>query len=224
MATLAAFPDQGGQTKTYSVKKISRAISLTGRGDDPGWQQARVLTDFSYPWEKDKPLTTKFRALHNDDWLYCLFDVTDHHVVLATDPDDKSAVASSTRAEIFFRIDEKLAPYFCLELDPQGRVLDYKATYYRKFDSSWSWPAGHLILKTSRTKDGYTIEAAISKKSLAKLGVLNDNTLQAGLFRADCLEAGNSDANFKGVSWVKPDSEKPDFHIPSSFGLLVLED
>ncbi len=224
MAALAVFPNQGEPTKTYPVKKISGAIALTGKGDDPRWKQASELTDFSYPWEKEKPPTTKFKALHNDSWLYCLFDVTDDHIILATDPNDKSAVASSTRSEIFFRIDDRLAPYYCLELDPRGRVLDYQANYYRKFNSNWSWPKGHLIIKTAKGKHGYTIEFAISKESLRNLGLLKNKTLQAGLFRADCMEAGSSDANFKWASWVKPDSKTPDFHIPSSFGVLLLED
>jgi hypothetical protein len=210
--------------KTYSVKKITRAIQLSGKGDDPLWKKADVLSDFSYPWENEKPLPTKFRALHNDQWLYCLFEVTDTDINIRQSTHHKSEVASSSRAEIFFKIDDRLAPYYCLEIDPLGRVFDYEAHYYRKFDLNWIWPRKHILVKTEQTGDGYTIELALSKASLKELGLLKDNRLQAGVYRADCSFNSSGDPDFKWVSWVKPESKTPDFHIPSSFGIFTLED
>jgi hypothetical protein len=210
--------------KEYSVKKLSRNLAMSGRGDDPAWVQAPVLTDFEYPWEDEKAPVTKFKALHDKEWVYCLFEVTDSAAYIFRDKDDKSEVASSSRAEIFFRADEKMNPYYGLEIDPLGRVLDYEATYHRKFNGKWSWPKGHLVIKTNQRKDGYSIEMAVSKTSLKQLGLMKNNTLQAGLYRGDCFPKGNGEFTFKWISWVKPDSKTPDFHIPSSFGLLRLED
>lgn len=209
--------------KSYSVRKVAGDVALTGKGDDAAWKTAQSLTDFSYPWEDDINGATTFRALHNSEWLYCLFEVQDDHIVLATDKEDKAAVAASSRAEIFFRIDDKLAPYYAVELDPAGRVLDYQAAFYRKFNSDWSWPQGHMKVKTFRSESGYSVELAISMASLRQLGLLKDHRLEAGLFRADCLHAGNNINDFKWVSWVKPESTAPDFHIPSSFGIFLLE-
>jgi len=210
--------------KTYSVIKITDNITPSGKGDNPLWNSAQILTDFTYPWEKGKPLPTKFRALHNKDWLYCLFDVKDDNVNILQDKNDKSEVAASSRVEIFFRIDDRLTPYYGLEMDPLGRVLDYKANFHRNFDGEWSWPAGHLIIKTERRKDGYSVEVAISKASLRALGLLKNKNLEAGLYRGNCTPKGKGDPDFKWISWVKPDSKTPDFHIPSSFGILRLED
>jgi hypothetical protein len=47
---------------------------------------------------------------------------------------DKLEVVNSERVEIFFRKDEALTPYYGLELDANGRVLDYEAEYHRKFN------------------------------------------------------------------------------------------
>jgi hypothetical protein len=210
------------KTKTYSVKEIPDEISITGKGDNALWKKANELTDFTYPWEKEPAPATHFKALHSKEWLYCLFDVFDDHITIHVDKNDKSEVGSSCRAEIFFRIDEKLSPYYGLEIDPLARVMDYKVEYYRKFDSKWSWPAGDLIVKSHRRPNGYTIELAVSKKSLRELGLLKEKTLQAGLYRGDCIMK-NDTCNFKWISWVKPDSKTPDFHIPSSFGELQLE-
>jgi hypothetical protein len=210
--------------KTYSVKKISEEINTSGKGDHVLWKSANVLSDFNYPWEKEKPLPTRFKALHNDAWVYCLFEVVDDNINIFQDKNHKDEVAASSRVEIFFKKDDKLLPYYCMELDPIGRVLDYEGTYHRNFNGKWSWPAGNLIVKTARTKDGYSVEVAVSKASLSKLGLLQGNTLQAGLYRADCFKTKDGSHDFKWISWVKPDSKTPDFHIPSSFGILRLEE
>lgn len=222
--TLGALIHSKEGIKTYSVKKIQDEIIISGKGDHPLWKEGNSLSDFSYPWEKEAAPATQFKALHNEEWVYFLFVVVDENINIFVDNNHKTEVASSCRAEIFFKIDDQLSPYYCLEIDPLGRVLDYKAEFYRKFDREWSWPPGHLVIKTHRRKDGYTVEFAISKASLKKLGLLKDQNLQAGLYRGDCLELKENCTEFKWISWVKPDSKTPDFHIPSSFGVLRLEE
>ena len=59
-------------------------------------------------------------------------------------------------------------------------------------------------------------------ESLKHLGLLNDMQLQTGLFRGKCLELDIAKENMKWISWMKPDSVHPDFHIASAFGVLQL--
>jgi hypothetical protein len=113
-------------------------------------------------------------------------------------------------------------PYYGLELDPNGRVYDYQAEYHRKFNPQWTWPVGQLIVKANKTTDGYTVEVAISKKSLKELQLLKGNVLEAGVYRGDCIEITEDNSKIKWISWVRPDSPTPNFHIPSSFGILKL--
>lgn len=212
-------------SKTYAVKKIQgEELVITGKGDSLMWKKATELTDFIYPWQTEKAPLTSFKALHSKDWLYCLYKVHDDNINIYVDKNVKSEVGASDRVEIFFKIDDRMSPYYGLEMDPHGRVMDYKAEFYRKYDNNWSWPADELIIKTEVRKDGYTVEIAISKKSLTELGLLKNKTLLAGLYRGNCIALKGAEANLKWISWVKPDSETPDFHIPSSFGKLTLED
>ncbi len=211
--------------KSYSVKSIgNKEINVNGMGDDPKWKTAIELTDFIYPWEKESPPFTSFKALHSKDWLYCLYKVKDDHINVFVKTNEKSEVVFSDRVEIFFRKDEKMSPYYGLELDPNGRVYDYEAEYHRKFNPEWTWPAGQLIVKASKEADGYTVEVAISKKSLKELQLLKGNILQAGVYRGDCVEITEDNSKIKWISWVRPDSPTPNFHIPSSFGILKLTD
>jgi len=213
------------ETKTYTVKKIeSGELVVTGKGDSPSWKKGTALSDFEYPWEGKKSTTTSFKALHDSEWFYCLFDVHDPDVKVYVVNNNKLEVINSDRVEIFFKKDDRLLPYFCLELDPNGRVLDYEAQYHRNFNPEWSWPSGQLTVKASRTKEGYKVEIAIRKESLRQLGLLQGNTLQAGLYRAECTSLEGDKATMSWISWIKPNSETPDFHISSSFGRLILED
>ncbi len=224
LMTAVLLPQPIADSKTYLVKRIHDELLVTGKGDSPHWKNANDLSDFIYPWENEKPPLTSFKALHSKDWLYCVYNVKDPNINVYIEKHDKTDVLNSDRVEIFLRHDDKLSPYYGLEMDPLGRVYDYQANLNRKFDPSWSWPAGQLIIKTSKTTDGYIVEIAISKASLLQLELLKNNTLQAGLYRGNCVKLVGKEATLKWISWVRPDSATPDFHIPSSFGVLLLED
>lgn len=223
MATVTLAED----TKIYHVRKTQgTSLAITGKGDNPEWKRAVELSDFIYPWENGNKKSTSmiFKALHSKEWFYCLYQVKDDDIKVFVSTNDKSEVARSERVEIFFRKDDRLSTYYGLELDPLARVLDYEAEYHRKFNSNWTWPAGKLIVKADRTKYGYTVEVAIDKASLKSLGLLSEKKIEAGIFRAECDDTDGSEDAMKWISWLKPDSETPDFHIPSSFGVLLLED
>jgi len=211
--------------KSYTVKNIgNKEIIINGKGDNPLWNDAVELTDFIYPWENETPSFTSFKALHSKDWLYCFYKVKDNNINVYVKTNEKAEVISSDRVEIFFRKDENMLPYYGLELDPNARVYDYKAEYHRKFYPEWTWPAGQLIVKANKEADGYSVEVAISKKSLKQLELLKGNVLEAGVYRGDCTEITKDNSKIKWISWVKPDSSTPNFHIPSSFGVLKLAD
>jgi Carbohydrate family 9 binding domain-like len=208
----------------YIVKRISPGkMHITGKGDNVRWKKARLLTDFTYPWETETAPATAFAALWDRKWLYLLYRVTDDSVITFVNKNEKREIGASDRVEIFLTRDSTLTPYYCLEMDATGRVLDYIASFYRKMDYSWQWPTQQLIIKTSRVNYGYILEAAISIQSLKDLGLLKNNRLQAGLFRAECKSIVNGKADLRWISWIKPKSEKPDFHIPSAFGELILK-
>jgi hypothetical protein len=212
------------QAQTYHVKKIpGNVMQITGRGDHKAWNKANILTDFSYPWEAEKAPATSFSALWDGEWLYCLYHVKDDSVITLVKKNDKIEVGASDRVEIFMTRDVAMTPYYCLEMDATARVLDYRASYYRKMDYTWQWPHKQFIIKTAARKDGYIVEIAISIKSLKDLELLQNKQIRAGLFRAECKSIRNGKADLRWISWIKPNSAKPDFHIPSAFGVLVLE-
>jgi len=210
--------------QTYQVKKVPKAsVKIDGKGTSRIWKQANLLTDFVYPWDSVAAPATSFAALYDGDWFYGLFRVKDDSVITLVKNNDKMEVGASDRVEIFLKKDDAMNPYYCLEMDADGRVLDYDAFYYRKMDYPWHWPDGQLIIKTSRVKGGYILEFAISIRSLKDLGLLKDGRLQAGLFRAENKGFINGRADLHWISWIRPQTDHPDFHTPSAFGTLTLK-
>jgi len=209
---------------TYRVKKIDQPIQITGKGIDKQWTKAKMLTDFSYPWRSEIAPTTTFKALWDDTYLYFLYNATDSEIILHQDSTDELSALHSDRVEIFFKADDKMTPYYALELDALGRILDTEGHYYRDIDFDWDWPRPHLEVKANRYDKGYWVEGAISLASLRQLGMYqNDGLLQVALCRGEYVTSKESTTETKWISWIKPDAKQPDFHIPSTFGVFKLK-
>ena len=195
-------------------------------GESPGkrpWETAGVLSDFVFPWEDREPPRTEFRALWNEERFYFRFDCDDDDLVLAPGADAKEKVIGSDRVEIFLAPELDLQPYYSLEMDPRGEVLDYEGRYYRKIN--WDWRCPGLELQAQRGPGGYAVEGSIPLATLRDLQILKpeQSTFHAGVYRAEFSH--EADGIHEGwMAWVDPGTEKPDFHVPSSFGVFELVD
>ena len=209
--------------KVYQVKKVSTEFNINGKGDHEIWNHAGLLTDFQLPWDDVIAQPTTFRALWSDQYYYFFYEVADLDIVAPGEGRNQKNVLPSDRIEIFFKSNGQMNPYYCLEMDPKGRILDYISRFYRDSDFSWSWPKGHLDVQATIKKDGYLVEGKISLSSLRDLGILaDDQTMDAGLFRGDYYHKNKYKTAVRWISWVIPKAEEPDFHIPSAFGKLEL--
>ncbi len=205
------------EIKKYKVKKLRDKVSGI---ESLGWEKVEPLNDFQYPWISDKKPVMSFKGCWDDEHFFFRFDVVDENILVFHDTDKKDEVEMSDRAEIFFRINDKLSPYYCLEMDPDGRILDYEAHYYRNINKLWSWPKGQLKIITERNSASYVVQGQISITSLKDLNIWKNGVVQAGLFRGDCISLNGRKAVLEWVSWVHPETKDPDFHVPSSFGEL----
>ena len=206
------------EEKIYIAKKHPYPVT----GARPDWSTAQKLNDFIYPWRDEMPPATIFQASHDDNKFYFRFEVEDDNILTYRDTGHKKEVVYSDRVEIFFKKDGQMSPYYCLEMDAEGRVLDYEAHFYRKVDFNWKWPDSGLSVSSSESVNGYVVEGSISLASLKKLGILKDGSMSAGLFRGECVSLNGKNADIKWISWINPMKTKPDFHVPSAFGLIEL--
>lgn len=204
--------------KEYQINHTDQLKSLNDAQNEAVWQQTEVLTDFIYPWEKETPPKTDFRALWSDDALYFRFIADDKDIQLGDNADKDQAVLDSDRVELFFATSPELKPYYTAEMDPKGRTFDAKANYYREVDPSWNWETLQTV--GEMTPNGYVLTGKIDLDEFTRLNLWQDKdkqTLMCAILRGE-FSAGEEKQVRKWISWIKPDSVKPDFHIPSAFG------
>ena len=200
--------------KKYKLTKLQSQTK-------PNWEKINPLNDFSYPWRVEAAPQTIFRGAQDGEYFYFQFEAYGPKPLVYVDTNSKLEVIHSERVEIFFRSDEKMTPYYCLEMDPHGRVLDYEANHYRQFNRDWQWP-DDLAIQTRVEGNKYILSGKVKLDTLADLNLLKDNQIQAGLYRGHCNNLVGKKATLKWISWVDSETPEPDFHVASSFGLLML--
>lgn len=60
--------------------------------------------------------------------MYFCYKVYDDNIHIDRQDDSIDSIGESDRVEIFFRTDENLNPYYCLEIDPTPRIMDFMAS------------------------------------------------------------------------------------------------
>ncbi len=211
--------------KTYNVRHLANArINIDGVLDEADWQKASLETGFVLSWEDRPAPLTEFRAFYDEEYFYFSFNVQDDDIVAEEKFGTESVVDREDRVEIFFARSSKLEKYFCLEVDPRGRVHSYSASYHRKLDSSWD--CAGLRAAASITEQGYAVEGAIALKTFESLGLPvpgRERMLTAGLFRADFAHGSDGELEKHWISWVDLSKEKPDFHVHAAFGCMRMD-
>ena len=149
--------------KNYDVNPIEDdKLILNGKGDNELWNNAEILTDFVSAWDKEPVKKIEFRALWDSKNLFFCFNVYDNKVHLDIKDDSVNSIGNSDRVELFFRTDELLNPYYCLEIDPSPRIMDFIAYPDKNFNFDWNWPKGDILVKSDFKKEYFTVEIAIS--------------------------------------------------------------
>jgi hypothetical protein len=186
------------------------------------WSAADPLTDFTFPWEARTAPLTEFRALWDETHLHFRFDCVDDDLVLPEGPAAKDRVLGSDRVEIFLAPDLSLKPYYCLEMSPRGDVLAYSANFYREMN--WDWQCNGLGLAAHVESNRYTVTGSLPLDTLRALQVLKPGSSEfvAGVYRAEFHHRPDGSVHSGWMPWVNPQTERPDFHVPASFGLFEL--
>lgn len=188
------------------------------------WKKANCLTDFCSPWKNDPFSKIELRALWNTDNFYFNFKVFDSDIYIDLKDDSIDSIGNSDRVELFFRVNDTLNPYYCLEIDTNSRLMDFKALPNKNFDFNWSWSKKDLELHASRDENSFCVKGSISMLSLNELNLIHNNILEVGVFRAKFSRDENQNFEPTWISWVNPNTEMPNFHTPTSFGRFILID
>lgn len=213
------------EIKEYQVNLIQKnQLNISGKGDDQLWDNAMILTDFCSPWSNQKRTAIIFKALWDREKLFFNFTVSDTAIHIEKRDDSFASIGNSDRVELFFRPDNSLNPYYCLEIDTSGRVMDFIAYPNKNFDFNWNWPKNDLLVKSTVNANSFTVEGAISIASLKSFNLIKNNKIETGVFRAKYTKRQNGCFEPTWITWVNPNTETPNFHITSSFGNFILKE
>ena len=70
----------------------------------------------------------------------------------------------------------------------------------------------------------FTVRIAISIQSFKDLSLLKENLIETGIYRAKYKKIEHEkEYQPTWITWVNPNTNKPNFHIKSSFGILELD-
>ena len=72
----------------------------------------------------------------------------------------------------------------------------------------------------------YSVTGSLPLDTLRDLNVLKPDSREiiAGIYRAEFHRKPDGSIHSGWMPWVNPNTEKPDFHVPASFGVLQLVD
>ena len=181
------------------------------------------MIDFNSPWDTKEVKKISFNALWDTKNLFFCFKVEDSEVHIHQSDDTNESINNSDRVELFFRTDDSMNPYYCLEIDPTSRIMDFIAKPGKNFNFYWNWPSEDIEVKSSIEKTHFIVEGAISIKSLTKLDLLKNGQIETGIYRAKYNKQSNGNYEPTWITWVNPMTQTPNFHIASSFGILKLD-
>lgn len=225
--TMAAATEEAADTPstTYTVRSVEPAtITIDGVVGDSEWPVDAWERGFSFPWLTRKTPRTEMCCVCDGERLLFAFQCDESDLVLrGAVPEDESTVAQGDRVEMFFAKDAALQEYYCFEMSPAGTVLDYRASFYRKFDHSWECPG--LVLRASTHRGGYVVEGSIPLTTLKEMcgaDLLRGEPIRVGAFRAEYSHREDEAPEEAWISWNDPKVEKADFHIPSALGTFRL--
>ena len=212
-------------SNVYKVNLIGEGqLQITGKVTSNIWKQSEVLTHFCSPWDDEEHSKIEFRALWDNENLYFSFTVFDTNIHIDTKDNGIDSIGNSDRVELFFRPNNSLNPYYCLEIDTAARIMDFIAYPDKNFDFNWNWPKKDILVKSSINDVSFTVEGVISIDSLTQFNLIKENKIETGLFRAKYNSEDNVNFEPTWISWINPNTANPNFHIDSSFGVLQLMD
>lgn len=159
------------------------------------------------PWDSLSD-RTKFRCFSDAETFYFVYEVEDSTLTYTSGFKGEPDVEKEDRVEIFFSPGEDMSVYYCAEIDPLGRVLDYSSRYYRGMDYDWDFST--LRLSGMIDNRSYRVWGSVAKSELIDLGCDLAGGFYLGVFRADY----RPDMTVNWYSAVSTDDEFPDFHKP----------
>lgn len=169
------------------------------------------------PWDGLDDATV-FRCHADEDRFYFHYEVLDSTLTIIGDYEGERTVDWEDRVEIFFSTTSDMSAYYCAEIDPLGRRMDYSASFGQPLGYEWNFST---MRQAGQVFDGgYIVSGSVARDELERLGVDLDGGFHMGVFRADF----HNDGSVNWYSAVSTDDESPYFHKPDVLFFAKIND
>ncbi len=206
------------------IPKLQQEIVIDGKLEEECYKNTQPVERFTvagHP-EQEAP-TTQAWVFWNEEKMVFTFNCADENIAAKPRSWDEMAVAPQDRVEFYLWSGNEEDQFISFEIAPLGASLEYRTKYYRFFN--FGWTPETLNFAVSLTDEGYCMEAELFAEDLAQAKIPLDGgaRFRAGLFRSQVEDlAKNEEPTW--ITWIDASEPFPDFHIPRSVGVFVLED
>ena len=230
-ADMAVQSDESSSLPEYDALRVSGQISVDGILDEPDWVAAAGI-ELQFPWQ-DLPgpkQKTVAKLLWDDDNIYVSYNCQDTDMTAVLDTRDDPTYKDDC-VEIFISPNpRKIDLYYGLEMNCRAVLYDYfcveKRTILRNFDLRGVKLATDMrgTLNNSSDKDnGWSLEVAIPFENFDDL--VRGLPPEAGTtWRINLNRLDGTEPNRQFSMWSSSQQEKPSFHHPNRFGILVFSE
>lgn len=196
--------------KSYSIVKVHA---------NPDWTSIPELAADNILWEPDSGIRAFGQLCYDDSYLYVHLRAVEKEI-RATFTAPLSPVYQDSCLEFFFKPDDG-DRYFNFEINPNGclyiecghdrndRFILYRSDMQERFN-----------IRTERTENGWEVYYQIP---LDFIRLFYPDFVFSGILKANVYKCGDKTDNPHYLSWNPITSEKPDFHRPEDFGIMIFE-
>lgn len=209
----------------YDIHRAAGRIVIDGLLDEPAWRQAPSAGDFHFKWhtqgEKEQTIA---KMLWDDQHLYVAYYCHDKHISGEV-IERHGPVSRDDAVEIFVAPNpNKLRNYYGYEMNVIGTMLNftradwYTGPFFMEPEGVRFRTSHHGIRpKLDDPKDTHwTLELAIPFHNFAK-DAAHTPPHDGDTWRLNLNRAGGK-TNPQYSTWSPVTSERPNFHVPESFG------
>lgn len=195
----------------YTITKVNGDIHWE---DVPAFDIDRVL------WTDDYGIRAKGQICYDKDNLYVHLSAAEKNI-RAENTEPLSPTYEDSCLEFFFMLEGE-EKYFNFEVNPNG-VLNKQVgiTKTDRISLVREDEKEYFDIRTDRTSEGWEVYYKIP---LEFMKVFYPDYEFKGVLLANAYKCGNKTVNKHYIAWKPVNSEKPNFHVTSSFGRMNFED
>lgn len=228
---VAAEPDEPEDLPEYSAFRTVDSIKVDGKLDEAVWGTAHGV-ELQFPW---KDLTgakqkTVVKLLWDNDNLYVGYSCQDTEITAVLDTRDDPTYRDDC-VEIFISPNEqRIDLYYGLEMNCRAVLYDYfriaRGPLLKKLDMIGVKLATDLrgTMNVAGDKDeGWSLEVAIPFENFSD--IIKDVPPKPGSsWRVNLNRLDGVEPNRQMSMWSSSKTEKPNFHVPERFGILIFSE